>query len=130
MSSDWYSDNRVPRLRRLITAAITYNITTLLIGSNTKRDDFTTGSMLILAETIETSWLKQSPNLKTYADQGKLFKSSMYKIKAGQFLREQGVGSAKGGKMNKIEGDIDEIKKHLKMLSGVKRTVDGNVKST
>jgi len=129
MSSSWYSDNRLPRLRRLITAAITYNITTLLIGSNAKRDDFTTGTLLILAETIETSWLKQSTNLKNYADQGKLFKSSMYKIKAGQFLREQGAAVSKSGKIDKMEGDIDEIKKHLKQLAGRKHTADGEIKT-
>jgi hypothetical protein len=47
----------------------------------------------------------------------------MYRLKAGQFLREQGVvGSSTAH--GKLEKDIDEIKKQLKHIVGEKRKSD------
>ncbi len=118
MEDSWHADSRTPRTRRLITASISSNVTKLLTGANCKCDDFTLGSVLILSETVETSWLKQSPNLKSYADQSKMFKSSVYKIKVGQFLREQCIlANSNNSKYGTMSDDIDEIKKHLKELS-------------
>lgn len=123
MSSEWHSDSRLHRIRRLTTAAIAANITGLLYKTNVKVDGFTPGLLLIVSETIENCWLKQCQNIKTYADQSKLFKSSMYRLKAGQFLREQGVvGSSTAH--GKLEKDIDEIKKQLKHIVGEKRKSD------
>jgi len=117
MADSWHTDTRTSRVRRLITASVSSNVTKVLIGANCNCDDFTLGNILILSETIETSWLKQSTNLKSYADQSKLFKSSMYRIKAGQFLREQCIlANSKNSKYGTMSDDIDEIKKHLKDL--------------
>ena len=133
MSSDFHDDPRLPRIRRLITAAVASDITTHLVANNAKRDDFTTGKLLIQAETIETTWLKMSSKLQSYADQAKLFKSSMYKLKLGTFLREYAPSQDSkekektkgnkwdGKKIKKIELDIDEIKKQIKQLAGQKR---------
>ena len=120
MSSEWQSDSRLHRIRRLTTAAIAANITGLLYKTNVKCDGFTPGLLLIASEAIENSWLNQCQNIKTYADQSKLFKSSMYRLKAGQFLREQGVVGS-NGTHGKLEKDIDEIKKQLKHIVGEKR---------
>ena len=43
----------------------------------------------------------------------------MYKLKAGQFLREQGV-TGSSATTGKLEKDIDEIKKQLKHIVGEK----------
>lgn len=120
MSSEWHSDSRLHRIRRLTTAAIAANIAALLYKTNVKCDGFTPGLLLIASETIENCWLKQCQNIKTYADQSKLFKSSMYRLKAGQFLREQGV-TGSTTTHGKLEKDIDEIKKQLKHIVGEKR---------
>lgn len=128
MSSDFHDDARLPRLRRLITAAIAADIATHLVANNSKRDDFTTGKLLIQAEIIESTWLKMSSKLQNYANQTKLFKSTMYKIKLGTFLREHAPSQndkeekkTDGKKLQKIELDIDEIKKQIKKLAGQKR---------
>jgi hypothetical protein len=128
MSSDFHDDARLPRLRRLITAAIAADIATHLVANNSKRDDFTTGKLLIQAEIIESTWLKMSSKLQNYANQTKLFKSTMYKLKLGTFLREHAPSQndkeekkTDGKKLQKIELDIDEIKKQIKKLAGQKR---------
>ena len=130
MSDSWHLDNRLPRLRRLITAAAAADIATSLTAHDKKRDEFTAGQLLLLSEAVETTWFKMASSIKVYADQTKLFKSAMYKMKLGAFLKQHAPvasndkGKKKGvdnGKIEKIELDIDEIKKQLKMLSGQKR---------
>lgn len=133
MSDSWHLDNRLPRLRRLITAAAAADIATSLTAHDKKRDEFTAGQLLLLSEAVETTWFKMASSIKVYADQTKLFKSGMYKMKLGAFLKQHAPaastdkGKKKGvdnGKIEKIELDIDEIKKQLKMLSGQKRKRD------
>lgn len=124
MASDFNSDPRLSRLRRLTTAAIAADITTHLISKNAKRDDFTTGQLLITSEAIETTWLKTAGKLQTYADQGKLFKSSMYKLKLETFLRAH-TPVQPVTKIKKMETDIDEIKKQLQILTKKRKRNDG-----
>lgn len=133
MSDSWHLDNRLPRLRRLITAAAAADIATSLTAHNKKRDEFTAGQLLLLSEAVETTWFKMASSIKVYADQTKLFKSAMYKMKLGAFLKQHAPaantdkGKKKGvdnGKIEKIELDIDEIKKQIKMLTGQKRKHD------
>ena len=133
MSDSWHLDNRLPRLRRLITAAAAADIATSLTAHNKKRDEFTAGQLLLLSETIETTWFKMASSIKVYADQTKLFKSAMYRMKLGAFLKQHapaanenkgGKKTLDSGKIEKIELDIDEIKKQIKMLTGQKRKHD------
>lgn len=123
MTDSWHIDNRLPRLRRLITGAVAADIATNLSVHNKKRDDFTAGQLLLLAEDVETTWFKMAAGIKIYADQSKLFKSTMYKMKLGTFLKQHAPQTSKSdnGKMNKLETDIDEIKKQLMTLAGQKR---------
>jgi hypothetical protein len=139
MSDSWHLDNRLPRLRRLITAAAAADIATSLSAHNKKRDEFTTGQLLLLSEAVETTWLKMASSIKVYADQTKLFKSGMYKMKLGAFLKQHAPadntdegkkGDKADGKLDKIEFDIDEIKKQIKMLTGQKRKrIDEDIKT-
>ena len=133
MSDSWHLDNRLPRLRRLITAAAAADIATSLSAHDKKRDEFTAGQLLLLSEAVETTWFKMASSIKIYADQTKLFKSAMYKMKLGAFLKQHAPAAttSKGnkkevdnGKIEKIELDIDEIKKQIKMLTGQKRKRD------
>ncbi len=134
MSDSWQLDHRLPRLRRLITAAAAADIATSLSAHNKKRDEFTAGQLLLLSEQVETTWFKMASSIKVYADQTKLFKSSMYKLKLGTFLKQHAPameekasgkkGKWDGGKIEKIELDIDEIKKQLKAIAGQKRKYD------
>ena len=122
MSVDLNEDARLPRMRRLITAAIAADIATHMSKNNTKRDEFTSGQLLIQAEAIETLWLKNCSKLEMYANQSKLFKSSMYKIKVGSFLREYApVDNNEKKAWDGIKCDINEIKKQIKALSGKKK---------
>lgn len=123
MTDSWHVDNRLPRLRRLITAGVAADLSTQLCTYNKKRDDFTAGQILLLAEEVETTWLKMAANIKNYADQTKLLKSTMYKMKLATFLKQYAPASTKEtkGKMNKLETDIGEIKKQLTALAGYKR---------
>ena len=123
MTDSWHLDNRLPRLRRLITAAVSSDLATQLCIYNKKRDEFTSGQLLLLSEEVETTWFKMSTSIKIYADQTKLLKSTMYKMKLSSFLKQYAPASNKPekGKMNKIETDIDEIKKQLLSLAGKKR---------
>jgi len=141
MSDSWQLDHRLPRLRRLITAAAAADIATSLSAHNKKRDEFTAGQLLLLSEQVETTWFKMASSIKVYADQTKLFKSSMYKLKLGTFLKqhapamEEKASGKKGvdkGKIEKIELDIDEIKKQLKAIAGQKRKyeeIDEDIKN-
>jgi len=140
MSDSWQLDHRLPRLRRLITAAAAADIATSLSAHNKKRDEFTAGQLLLLSEQVETTWFKMASSIKVYADQTKLFKSSMYKLKLGTFLKqhapameEKASGKKIGtGKIEKIELDIDEIKKQLKAIAGQKRKyeeIDEDIKT-
>ena len=86
MTDSWHVDNRLPRLRRLITAGVAADLSTQMCTANKKRD-FTAGQIL-LAEEVETTWLKMASNIKHYADQAKLLKSTMYKMKLATFLKQ------------------------------------------
>ena len=123
MTDSWHIDNRLPRLRRLITGAVAADLATNLSLHNKKRDDFTAGQLLLAAEDVETTWFKMAAGIKVYADQTKLFKSTMYKMKLCAFLKQHAPQTAKAdsGKMNKLETDIDEIKKQILALAGQKR---------
>jgi hypothetical protein len=142
MSDSWHLDNRLPRLRRLITAAAAADIATSLAAHDKKRDEFTVGQLLLLSETTETLWFKMASSIKVYADQTKLFKSAMYRMKLGAFLKQhapvaknEDIATKKrgdDGKIEKIELDIDEIKKQIKMLTGQKRKhgeIDDDIKN-
>jgi|APSaa5957512535_1039671.scaffolds.fasta_scaffold04712_2 hypothetical protein len=142
MSDSWQLDHRLPRLRRLITAAAAADIATSLSAHNKKRDEFTAGQLLLLSETVETLWFKMASSIKVYADQTKLFKSSMYKLKLGTFLKQHAPameekkpgkkGKWDGEKIDKLELDIDEIKKQLKVIAGQKRKyeeIDEDIKT-
>lgn len=123
MTDSWHVDNRLSRLRRLITAGVAADLSTQMCTANKKRDDFTAGQILLLAEEVETTWLKMASSIKHYADQAKLLKSTMYKMKLATFLKQYLPASNKEskGKMNKLEMDIGEIKKQLSALAGHKR---------
>ena len=119
----WHIDNRLPRLRRLITAAVAADIATSLTAHNKKRDDFTAGQLLLLSEQVETTWLKMASDIKSYADQTKLLKSTMYKIKLGAFLKQY-APAVTTTKFGKIESEIDELKKQVKFLTNKKRKIN------
>ena len=114
MSDSWHLDNRLPRLRRLITAAAAADIATSLSAHDKKRDEFTAGQLLLLSEAVETTWFKMASSIKIYADQTKLFKSAMYKMKLGAFLKQH-APAATTSKGNKKERStyIDIVKNKL-----------------